>query len=117
MGKVRSFLFLSLLVSSPSWAEETYACFKQGIDNPKPRKLVISAEGVEWFLVYQRPWQINTEQDFCNASHQYFNVALGIVETNCFNREEATLYNTHTEFGATSDGSSITVSWRCIAVD
>lgn len=115
---MKRLLLLCLFVSNYALGEETYACFKQGIDNPKPRKLVISTDGVEWFVNYKQRWQVNTEQDFCNASNQYFNLAEGFVELNCFNREEATLYTTHTQFGIFADNeSSLTWSatWRCIA--
>lgn len=114
---MKKLLLLCLLVSAPVFGEETYACFKQGIDNPKPRRLVISTDGVEWFVNYDRRWQVNTEQDFCNVSLQYFNAAKGFAELNCFNREGATLYNTYTDWGTPDNGSSLTVSWRCITVD
>lgn len=111
-----------MLVSTPAIGAETYACFKQGIDNPEPKKFVMSADGAEFFdTIYKlKKWQVHSEQDDCNASYQYLDWAKGFSEVACFNRKESEIYTSGTTFGTYGDSqTSLTanVTWRCIAID
>ena len=117
---LRSCLALCLVLASPAFGDETYACFKKGASDPEPRRFVISTDGVEWLGTVKRLWQIHTKRDYCNASYTYFSAETGSIKVSCFNRKEAKVYDSETSLGSSrDDDSSLTINttWRCVAVD
>ena len=83
MGKVRGLFFVGMLVSTPAIGAETYACFKKGIDNPEPKKFVMSADGAEFFdTIYKlKKSQVHSEPNSLSRLKKQINLSRRFLST------------------------------------
>ena len=114
------FLGLMAVLSTPAFGKETYACFEEGADDPKPEKLVIAESSGSW-RGSDETWEFHSESDFCNVSGISFRPESGLFITACFDRQGLSMHELWVQFSAVEgfEGDHFIASgrYRCVAVD
>ena len=111
----RSPLLFFFLLCSPALGEETYACFRKGVENPDPLKLSIKEGEVSWIGTIGRNWELHEDGDFCDASYQYFSSETGFLVSTCFSKKEMSLFEARSSFG--DPVITIPATYQCISVN
>lgn len=117
---LRSCLALCLVLASPAFGDETYACFEEGADDPKPEKLVIAESSGSW-RGSDKTWEFHSESDFCNVSDTSFRPETGLLITECFDRQGLSIHELWVQFSGVEgfEGNHFIAAgqYRCISVN
>jgi len=111
----RAICLVLLLVCSPVFGEETYACFRKDVDNPDPIKLSIKEGEVNWLGTIGRNWVQHEDGDFCDASYQYFSSETGYLVATCFSKKEMSLFEAKSSFG--DPVITVPATYKCVAIN